>query len=267
MSWFPNVPDRIDLPGLARVVQQTINFIRQWREEYEQPMNGEAVGLGYGNYIDGVYTEGSPFSLSANTDTVLPNAMAGSNILSQMPEDIDAMYCAGFLEYDNRTGGFKKGLSITGASSSATATILAVIESGTSGRLLLSDISGTFQDNELITDTETGSADVNGTLGDGYITGRNGDAYIVTLDFKVKPTNANTTYIEDWIDIGGSIGELYRRISTFPKGNGVERSIVHTTAVYTLDTWEQNGGTVYVRADNTADIYDIRFIVFRIYKA
>jgi hypothetical protein len=131
----------------------------------------------------------------------------------------------------------------------------------------LSDITGTFQDNEEITDTSTGVADVDGTIGDGYITGQNGDSYMITVDFKAKPTNAGTTYIEDWVDIGGAVGELYRRISSFPKGNGIERSIVHSTAVYSLDTWESNGATVYMRANGPADIYDIRFVVFRMHKA
>lgn len=223
--------------------------------------------LGYANYVDSTYTSGSPLALAANTDTVLPNDMAGANILQFKPEDIDTMYCQGYLDFDNKTGNFTKGDTITGGTSGAAAVILSVIDTGTSGRLLLSTISGTFQDNEEITDTTSGVADVDGTLGDGYITGQQGDAYIVTFDFKVKPTNGATTYIEDWIDIGGSVGELYRRISTFPKGTNAERSIVRTTAVYTLDTWEANGGTVYVRSDNTCDIYDIRFTIFRLFKA
>jgi hypothetical protein len=77
------------------------------------------------------------------------------------------------------------------------------------------------------------------------ILGVDGDAYLWTLDFKVTPTNANTTYLETWIDIGGEIGELYRRIVTFPKGNGVERSVTHTTA----------------------NVYDIRHVLFRLHNS
>lgn len=98
--------------------------------------------------------------------------------------------------------------------------------------------------------------------GTGKVLGNTGRSMLFTLDFKCTPTNAGTTYIEDWIDIGSPVGEIYRRISSFPKGNGVERSIVHSTAMYTLDTWETNGGDVYVRANGTADIYDIRFVFF-----
>lgn len=99
------------------------------------------------------------------------------------------------------------------------------------------------------------------------ISGQNGDSLLITIDAQIVPTNANTTYIDFWLDIGGAVGELYRRPLTFPKGNGVLRPVVFTTNVYTLDTWEANGATVYCRANGTADIYDIRYIVSRTHKA
>ena len=52
------------------------------------------------------------------------------------------------------------------------------------------------------------------------ITGRNGDGVTLTIEFQAEPTNVATTYLEVWVDIGGSVGELYRRIITFPKGQG-----------------------------------------------
>lgn len=97
--------------------------------------------------------------------------------------------------------------------------------------------------------------------------GRWGDAYIVTLDFKAKPTNAGTLYLETWFDIGGAAPDLYKRIVSFPKGNGVERPITHTTGVFTLDTWQSNSADIYVRANNTCDVYDIRLIAYRLHKA
>jgi len=100
-----------------------------------------------------------------------------------------------------------------------------------------------------------------------YITGRNGDGLSITIDFKAKPSSGSTTYLECWIDIGGSVGELYRRIITFPKGNGVERPVNFTVDGYTLDTWQSNGGVVKVRADGTCDIYDIRYVLTRTHQA
>lgn len=99
------------------------------------------------------------------------------------------------------------------------------------------------------------------------INGRNGDAIIYTIDLKCVPTNAGTTYIEFWIDIGGAVGELYRRIVSFPKGNGIVRPITLTTLAYTLNTWEANGGSIYVRANGSADLYDIRTIIAPIHRS
>jgi len=149
---------------------------------------------GWGSYDDGQYTSASPFSLSANTDTALPNN-AATKIETQKPTDVT-----------------------------------------------------TFYDGSVIT-------------------GRNGDAIEFTMDFKIKPTSGAATYVESWIDIGGAIGELYRRINSFPKGSGVERQIAITTLAYTLDTWEANGGTLYVRSNGPCEIYDIRIVIARIHKA
>lgn len=106
--------------------------------------------------------------------------------------------------------------------------------------------------------------------GSGYdhslINGVNGQGLLITLNCTVVPTNVATTYIEFWLDIGGAVGELYRRIVSFPKGNGVARPITLTTAVYTLDTWEANGATMYVNSNNTANIYDVRYVIHRIHK-
>ena len=99
------------------------------------------------------------------------------------------------------------------------------------------------------------------------ITGRNGDGLTITVDLKAVPTNVSTTTVEIWFDIGGSIGELYRRIITFPKGTGVERPISFTVTGYTLGTWETNGATVYVSANGSVDLYDIRYVITRTHKA
>ena len=151
------------------------------------------AGSGWADYADNQYTSGSPFALSANTDTVLPNN-AGVIRNSELPGDVSAFYSGG------------------------------------------------------------------------KIAGREGDALAITIDFKAVPTNPAATFLEVWFDIGGSVGELYRRIVTFPKGQDVERGVTMTTMVYTLDTWEANGADVYVRCNGTADLYDIRFVVARVHR-
>jgi len=71
-----------------------------------------------------------------------------------------------FLGYDAETAPFTAGATLTGTTSGATATIDTVADHGTTGVLQLSNISGTFQDNEAITDDNgtPGAAVVDGTL-------------------------------------------------------------------------------------------------------
>ena len=105
------------------------------------------------------------------------------------------------------------------------------------------------------------------------VTGRSGDDIIISVDFAVTPTNAGTDFIEVWFDITGGTGtpaplaNLYRRIFSFPKGSGAERRISFSHSGYTLGTWETNGAVLYVKANNTANIYDIAYIIKRTHKA
>lgn len=68
------------------------------------------------------------------------------------------------LNYDNQTGNFTVGETVTGQTSGATATIHYDKDDGTTGTLTLKNIQGTFQDNETITDPLGGSALVNGNI-------------------------------------------------------------------------------------------------------
>ena len=72
------------------------------------------------------------------------------------------------LAYDALTGDFATGLTLTGGTSGATATIYAVEKlTATTGVLKIGTVTGTFQDNETITDSATGSATENGTVSAG----------------------------------------------------------------------------------------------------
>lgn len=68
------------------------------------------------------------------------------------------------LAYDNQTANFTVGDTITGTDSEQTARITADADGGTTGTLTLRDISGEFQNNEIITGATSGSAQVNGVL-------------------------------------------------------------------------------------------------------
>lgn len=69
------------------------------------------------------------------------------------------------LDYTGETVEFTSGAVVTGGASGATATIYAVMptESG-EGALLLTDVSGTFEDGEMLTDEDGGSAQVVGSI-------------------------------------------------------------------------------------------------------
>lgn len=148
---------------------------------------------GWSQHADTTYTEISPFSVAAETDTVLPNNN-GAVIDTYKPEDVAEFY--------------------------------------------------------------------DGSV----ITGRTGDSLLITVDMLAIPKSAATTYIEVWFDIGGSVGELYRRIISFPKGNGVLRPLNFTTNVYTLGTWEANGATVFCRANGPVDLYNVRYVIARTHR-
>lgn len=70
------------------------------------------------------------------------------------------------LAYDTQTANFTAGLILTGHTSGATGRIVVDTDGGATGTLKLKDIVGLFQDNEIITDSSTGSATVNGSISD-----------------------------------------------------------------------------------------------------
>lgn len=78
------------------------------------------------------------------------------------------------LAYDSQTGNFTVGSTLTGGTSGATATIYADTDIGATGTLTLSNVSGRFEDNEIITDAATGSATANGIL-----TGKSGSCGVL----------------------------------------------------------------------------------------
>lgn len=100
-----------------------------------------------------------------------------------------------------------------------------------------------------------------------YAAYKDGDNIDIQIYFKAVPSAANQ-WIDVWIDIGGAVGELYRETFSFPKGSGTARGIMYSLASsYTLDTWESNGGTVYVRSNDALDIYNIMFNFDKSHKA
>lgn len=70
----------------------------------------------------------------------------------------------GWLAYDGGTASFSVGALATDGTSGATGYITMIQDDGTTGTLYLSNIKGTFGDDQAITDSDGGAATVNGTL-------------------------------------------------------------------------------------------------------
>ncbi len=71
------------------------------------------------------------------------------------------------LDYDGQSGNFTAGQVVTGTDSGATGTIVSDTDGGADGTLILSDVEGTFENNEALTDPVTGAALVDGTQSQG----------------------------------------------------------------------------------------------------
>lgn len=99
------------------------------------------------------------------------------------------------------------------------------------------------------------------------ILGRNGDGINIVLEFNIRPTANQTTKITLAIDIGGAVGEIYKRDFITSKGIGVEHYYLSSFNAYTLGTWQANGGLIKIVSDFPADIYDIRYVITRTHKA
>jgi hypothetical protein len=226
-------------------------------------LQGQVQQLGWADYGDDEYTSSNTYDLTANTTHDLPNNIQ-LGVRTYEPADITALggyYTPTYLVVDDVTG-FQVGETITGGTSTDTASIVSIDSSN--NYLYLESIDGSFQDAETITGgTSSTTATVSGTRVPGKIRGVEGDGLNFLIDFKVKPTTASSTYIDVWLDIGGSIGELYRRTTSLPKGQNTEHGFTMSVGGYTLDTWESNGAIVYVRANAAVSIYDIRIVLTR----
>lgn len=99
------------------------------------------------------------------------------------------------------------------------------------------------------------------------IIGRNGDGYSVGIEFKIVPDSVAASLVTVAIDIGGAIGEIYPSTYILDKGVGVVHNAYFNLAVYTLGTWEANGGDVKIVCNGPAGVYDIRYVFHRLHKA
>ena len=99
------------------------------------------------------------------------------------------------------------------------------------------------------------------------ITGRNGDAINIKIQFVFTPTNSSATEIDIEVDIGGSIGVVEYDTRALTRGAGNPHNITLAFPAYTLDTWEANGGEIYVEVDGPGSVTALRIVIVRVHKA
>lgn len=139
---------------------------------------GNEIGDGLGN-VFGVSDDGSTTTLydglSGGDWIVIQFATTGGIYLIGVNGEDDGFIYDGTefypnvaggiwgLDYDGGTGAFTEGETVTGGTSGATAIIIKVVGDTTSGTLWLKTITGgPFDDNEAITDGDTGAAVADG---------------------------------------------------------------------------------------------------------
>mgnify|MGYP003112822432 CR=1 FL=1 len=119
------------------------------------------------------------------------------------------------LYYDAETGAFTVGETVTGGTSGATGDIIAIEDDGTTGTLYLKNVSGTFQNDEAITDGDTGAADADipSGVGDGIkITGVSTSNLSNLWKFKARMFLIEEGTVSAWylgnLAIGGAATEF-----------------------------------------------------------
>ena len=132
----------------------------------------------------------------------------------------------------------------------------------------------TFLPNDKAATLETQKPTDIATFYDGArIIGRNGDGIAITLNFTATPTVTATDQVLVWVDITAGTGtpvklaNLFKNITSFKQGVGVERPISLTFSGYTADTWEANGGRIKIQANGACNVYDISYTITRTHKA
>ena len=94
-----------------------------------------------------------------------------------------------------------------------------------------------------------------------------GDGYTFTVGFRGK-SNSNNGSATFSIDIGGSIGEIFKRNFRFPRGTSVIHDFYFTSQGYSLGTFVANGGIVKITSDTgDSEISNITIQVHRTHKS
>lgn len=223
--------------------------------------NAESV-TGVASYQDDVNTDISPLSVLANTKITVP-IHANINWTDQIPNDIETFFYSAKVTVADASS-FEIGESVAEAVGGGQGDIVAIIGNDL---LLVNTNNNPFNGGENLFGSVVGLSTVSSFSYDFAMTGREGDGLLFTFECWVIPTSPSTTYVETSVDIAGVVGEIYPRLFTFPKGQGIVRPISFSIGGYTLDTWESNGGQIKIIGNGTFNLYGARVVLTRTHKA
>lgn len=95
--------------------------------------------------------------------------------------------------------------------------------------------------------------------------GKNGCAFEIVVQIEITQESPNETKTSFWFNIGGGIPPLYETGATLTKGNGLTTPVNKSTGIYTLGTWEANGGSLYITSNQDVSVEWRRIIQYKIH--
>lgn len=209
--------------------------------DYEDTGDGTLSVDIYSDTASGMATEVKQIEMTDATDNTVEAKTSGT----------------GYLFYDGQSANYAVDSTLTGGTSGATATILADTDWGDEGVLTLGSISGTFEDGETITDAATGSATVNGTLGETYLTYDNEASGPFTVGNTITGGTSGTTGTLVALQDDGATGKMLISTATGEYDNNEEISDGTATADVDGDSSSES----YWRAKWTYDGTACKFIL------
>lgn len=99
------------------------------------------------------------------------------------------------------------------------------------------------------------------------ITGRNGDAIVVKVQFVFTPDDATASDLSVDVDLRGPIGIVEKQDFAVIQGAGVPHSFAFTFLAFQGATFEANGGEVYATCDGPGVVTNMRVVIARVHKA
>lgn len=81
------------------------------------------------------------------------------------------------------------------------------------------------------------------------------------------PNNSAATEINIEVDIGGAVGVVEYETRALTRGAGNPHNITLAFPAYTRDTWEANGGEIYVEVDGPGSVTALRIVIVRTHRA